>query len=265
MNGVFRAGPAVLRVGLAGSHAAAASQVALAGLLHAHGIPAPEPFDGAVFDAGGRPATAWRWFDHDPAREPDWAALGRVAARVHALDAAEVGAVVALVSPTSFPWLQLQPSLDALAAGTFCTPPDLDHLRRHWQRLQGWADEVRAAPAVVCHGDLHPNNVLVGASGWLLIDWDAVCLAPPAWDHAPLAHWADRWGGPARARAGFAQGYGADLAATALGSRLAELRLFAATVMLARRAESDARVAAEARLRLRYWAGDPDAPAWTSQ
>ena len=35
---------------------------------------------------------------------------------------------------------------------------------------------------VSCHGDLHPGNVLVGADGLHIIDWDEVLLAPPERD-----------------------------------------------------------------------------------
>lgn len=52
-----------------------------------------------------------------------------------------------------------------------------------------------AAP-VVCHGDLHPLNLLVDDGGWTLLDWTAAVIAEPAYDlafstlllrHPPLA------------------------------------------------------------------------------
>jgi aminoglycoside phosphotransferase (APT) family kinase protein len=52
------------------------------------------------------------------------------------------------------------------------------------------------APSVVCHGDLHPMNVMTDGTRWSLIDWTACALTDPAYDvaftamllrHPPLA------------------------------------------------------------------------------
>jgi Ser/Thr protein kinase RdoA (MazF antagonist) len=43
----------------------------------------------------------------------------------------------------------------------------------------------------VCHYDLHPANVLVGPSGWVVIDWLTVAAGPPA---ADLARTLVLWG-----------------------------------------------------------------------
>jgi aminoglycoside phosphotransferase (APT) family kinase protein len=40
-----------------------------------------------------------------------------------------------------------------------------------------------AAP-VVCHGDLHPFNLLVDNDRWTLLDWTAAVIAEPAYDIA---------------------------------------------------------------------------------
>lgn len=61
-----------------------------------------------------------------------------------------------------------------------------------------WLAERRSVPgrAAVCHGDLHPFNVLTGAEGDVIIDWSASRIADPAYDiaytrlllaHPPLA------------------------------------------------------------------------------
>jgi hypothetical protein len=97
----------------------------------------------------------------------------------------------------------------------------------------------------------------------VIIDWDAVCVGPPAWDHAPLITWADRWGGAAGTYRDFARGYGADLSESSLAQELAAVRLLAPTInMIIKGADSPAH-AAEVRARMRYWLGDPAAPAWT--
>jgi Ser/Thr protein kinase RdoA (MazF antagonist) len=186
--------------------------------------------------------------------------LGAVVARIHALDRDRIEAVVGpLPSPVAFPWLALDPVLDELLAA------DQAVLRPHWRDLARWKAELARHPHVVCHGDVHPGNVLVGAAHWVLLDWDTICWAPPAFDHAPLLTWGSRWGGPPDAYTRFARGYGADWSADPFTQLLAAARNFAATVMLCRRALGDPTRAEEAARRVRFWAGEPDAPMWTAQ
>jgi thiamine kinase-like enzyme len=136
-------------------------------------------------------------------------------------------------------------------------------LRSACVALRGWHDRARQDVLVVCHGDVHPRNVLMRGDDVVLIDWDAICLGPPAWDHAALMTWADRWGGAAETYADFARGYGADLRDSPLARELADLRLVAPTINMIMSGATNAAHAAEARARMRYWLGDPDAPAWT--
>jgi thiamine kinase-like enzyme len=116
---------------------------------------------------------------------------------------------------------------------------------------------------VVCHGDVHPQNVLMRGDDVMIIDWDAICLGPPAWDHAALMTWADRWGGAARSYPDFARGYGADLRDSPLAQELAAVRLLAPTINMIINGESNPACAIEAKARMRYWLGDPAAPTWT--
>jgi Ser/Thr protein kinase RdoA (MazF antagonist) len=118
---------------------------------------------------------------------------------------------------------------------------------------------------VICHGDVHPGNVIQSADGPVLLDWDLLCRGPAAWDHAPLMTWTHRWGGDAGIYESFAEGYGVSLRGDPLAEALAELRLVAATLMRVRAARQNPAAAAEAELRLRYWRGEPDAPQWHPQ
>jgi Ser/Thr protein kinase RdoA (MazF antagonist) len=121
------------------------------------------------------------------------------------------------------------------------------------------------AGQVVCHGDVHPGNVLMTADGPVLLDWDLLCWAPAAWDHAPLLRWADRWGGSAGGYDAYAAGYGTSFRGDPTAEAFGELRLVAATLMRVAAAIVDPAEGEEAERRLRYWRGDPDAPSWAAQ
>jgi hypothetical protein len=42
-------------------------------------------------------------------------------------------------------------------------------------------------PVVITHGEIHPGNVMVTSTGWVIVDWDTVLLAPPERDLWQLA------------------------------------------------------------------------------
>ena len=166
-------------------------------------------------------------------------------------------------SPTDFPWWhheqllgELDEYLDAAAAAG---------LRAALDRHPGWDDFVGSDEVVVCHGDVHPGNVIMTAEGPVLIDWDLLCGAPRGWDHAPLMTWADRWGGEANVYDDFVAGYGWSASADRHGEAFAELRLVAATLMRCKAALTDPAARPEAERRLAYWRGDSAAPAWRAQ
>jgi Ser/Thr protein kinase RdoA (MazF antagonist) len=136
-------------------------------------------------------------------------------------------------------------------------------LRRASGALRDWQDRARRDALVVCHGDVHPQNVLMRGDEVVVVDWDTICVGPAAWDHAALIPWAERYGGPEEAYPDFARGYAADLRESPLANELAALRLLAATINTIALAAGNPSYAAEARARVRYWLGDPDAPTWT--
>lgn len=132
-----------------------------------------------------------------------------------------------------------------------------------WHRL---APALDHPSTTVCHGDLHPGNVVVDAVTGrpVVLDWDLTCLSEPGWDHAALITWATRWGGSPDVYDSFVRGYGHDPRHDHRTSSLAELRLLVATVMRINAARHDPTAVDEARRRLRYWVGDPAAPQWTA-
>ena len=122
----------------------------------------------------------------------------------------------------TFPWWQFErlladvgDLLDAAALDAASTTRSLAHAE--WR---GAIDRV-----VLCHGDVHPGNVLQTDDGPVLIDWDLLCVGPAGWDHAPLMTWTERWGGEPGLYEAFADGLRhVACAATRSPRRLAELR-----------------------------------------
>ncbi len=118
---------------------------------------------------------------------------------------------------------------------------------------------------MVCHGDVHPGNVVMTADGPDAPRLGPAVLGATRMGPRPDAHLGDRWGGDGHEYPAFAAGYGRSLADDAAAVAVAELRLVAATLMrlVAGIADpgSDARSATAAAV----LAWRTDAPAWTAQ
>jgi Ser/Thr protein kinase RdoA (MazF antagonist) len=259
MNGVFDAGPVVLRV--SAPTVDAGLGLRLAETLRSAGIPVAAPADHRVVRLGELAVTVWERVE--PSGRPiDWRQVGAALRRLHALSPDRLPPGFPVPSPTTFPWWEFDRLLGEV--GDRLDPAARTGLVACVHRHADWREQVRT-DAVVCHGDVHPGNVVMAADGPVLLDWDLVCSAHPAWDHAPMLTWSARWGGRPGEYDDLAAGIGADLRDDRAAIAFAELRLVAATLMRVRAGRTDASAAAEAERRLRFWRGDPDAPAWHAQ
>lgn len=116
---------------------------------------------------------------------------------------------------------------------------------------------------VVVHGDLQATNLLAGRDGTWVIDFELISLAPRWWDLAKLAMFGERFddgGWWAQALPELLEAYGyVDTRALRNWTTYALIATTAGCV-----AKRDARpeLGEEAHSRLRWWAGDPDAPTW---
>ena len=187
MNGIFTAGDVVMRVGRV--TADPASAIALAEVLAAGRESArSRPADAVV--AGDLTATAWERLELVDV-DPDWREIGRMVAVVHGLAPDDVPGGYPVPPAESFPWWRLRRP----ARGGRRRPRrgGAAGLESAIDRHRGWWVDVER---VVCHGDVHPGNVVVTAGGPVLLDWDLLCSGPPGWDHAMLLR-LPRWGWPA--------------------------------------------------------------------
>lgn len=259
MNAIYACGDVVVRVGRATSPASSAHELTV--VLRSAGVPVVPPIDGLTADLDGFAVSAWQRIR--PIDTPvDWQAVGAAIARIHRLDPGAVPTRYPVPSPSSFPWWDFDTLLDSVAVHIDSVA--LTGLRETIEQHRSWVDDIDDG-AVICHGDVHPGNVLMTVAGPVLIDFDLLCSAPPAWDHAMLTTYADRWGGDPVVYAAFADGYGVSMAGEPLTATIADLRNVAATLMRVRAGISDPAARSEAERRLRYWRGDLDAPQWRAQ
>ena len=259
MNAIHVAGDVVLRVGR--PTAPPVASLELADRLTARGVRVPRPVRHEAVEHAGLTVTAWERLR--PTGEPTaWTEVGALVARVHELTVADLPSDHPLPSPTSFPWwdfesllVEIGPALDARSR------TGLEAAVARWPDWSRMHDRRRA----VCHGDVHPGNVMMTVDGPVLLDWDLLCAAPPSWDHGPLMTWTERWGGPPGLYEAFAAGYGWSARGDPTAEAYAELRLVAATLMRVRAALVDPAARDEAERRLRHWRGEADAPPWRAR
>lgn len=138
----------------------------------------------------GRRLTVMPWVDGRQASEAglsdaEWTAYGVLLARVHATEPSdELRRVLPRLNPVNARMPELLRELDARL--TQQAPADdveaeLGALwRQHRDAILGLLEPLDEphGPAVICHADPHLGNMIVGADGVHLIDWDDAVLAP---------------------------------------------------------------------------------------
>lgn len=259
-NVVFRVDDIVLRVSPA--EVDVAGQVALANWLSNQGVPELCPIASPLV-VDELVVTVWEYIGSHG--QIDYRQLGAAIAVLHQLESASVAEHVELPWCGDASWLDLDAHLDTAAHTGVVSDDDIAVLRAAADDLVDWQDLARQENPVVCHGDVHPQNVLMRHDALLILDWDSICLGPAAWDHAALLTWAERWGGDERDYQAFAEAHGADLRDSPAAQTLARVRLLAPTINMIIKGAGSARHANEAPLRMRYWRGEPKPPAWTPQ
>ena len=259
MNALYRCDEVIVRVGRPSAPGTLA--IELAHRLLELGVPGPVPARDVTVEVDGLVATCWRRVDA-VAAPVDWAAVGRTVRRVHELSLDDLPAGYPVPSPSSFPWWDFDSMLDDVRV--WIDAAALDAIEREIASHRDWTALV-STDALVCHGDVHPGNVLMTVAGPVLLDWDLLCHAHPGWDHAMLLTLAERWGGDPAVYPAFAAGYGRSLADDRAAVTFGRLRNVAATLMRVRAGVTDQAARDEAERRLRHWRGDAGAPPWTAQ
>ena len=263
MNAIFDAGPVVLRVSRPSAPGEAALE--LHETLRSIGVPVTRPARSDVVTVDDLVVTCWERLVAT-GDAVDWRAVGAIVRRVHGVAPDALPVEYPLAAPRDLPWWDF-PSLLADTVDLLDAPAraGIDAALDRWAGWVRMGRRADAADLVVCHGDVHPGNVVMTTDGPVLIDWDLMSRAPAGWDHAPLMTWTERWGGAPGIYEAFADGYGRSLRGDPVAEGYAELRLLAATLMRLRAGRSDPAARIEADRRLAYWRGDPDSPTWTAQ
>lgn len=190
-NAVFRllGTPWVLRLRRPGATLAEIKrQVDLATWLIEEGFPANRPSEHSpvVLQEAGAIASFWEWVDHDPDARISTRLFGALLERFHELASRYPGGSS---FPTWSPTEEMNARLDSVTGRNIFLGDSEIELLRHWTNDVSEALEHIdwKLPRGVIHGDAHTGNVLVTASGGVLIDYDALAVGPREWDLTPTA------------------------------------------------------------------------------
>ena len=152
--------------------------------LQENGVPVPEPVGSGELD--GNRYSVWEYIQPDNSSIVDFHQFGTAIRALHEVD---LGGLADFDLPWCDEpnWLDIERNLVLARAAKVVPDEDVDLLQAQANRLRSWGDRCRAAAVhVVCHGDVHPQNVLMRDGRAVIVDWDTICLGPPQWDHAAL-------------------------------------------------------------------------------
>lgn len=183
--------------------AVAEREVALADRLHHDGVPVVEMAgsDG-VASVDGFVVTCWRWVE--ARRAPDAVDLGRLARHLREDTAAGGPGRVAAFDPLGHIIEVVDDCGDEPHA---CFVRDRAHdLRQEYEAVA--ADDPMGS--CIVHGDLHADNVVVGAEGPMVLDLELGGWGPASYDVAPATLAVSRYGMPSDQLDSFLGAYGAD-------------------------------------------------------
>ncbi|WP_210717085.1 phosphotransferase enzyme family protein [Amycolatopsis acididurans] len=182
-----------------------AKVVAVARHFERHDIPAIRllPSVDQPLHVGQHVVTVWQYVE-PVARRASAADLGRLLRRVHELP-----------TPADVPeWAPLADVRARVADAEEIDPGDRQFLLHRCAAVEAALGELEfPLPRGLIHGDAHPGNVIVGAGGPVLCDFDSASVGPREWDLTPLAVGRERFGDPAGRYRMLADTYGFDVAA----------------------------------------------------
>ena len=207
-NAVYALADAPVVVRIVGSRALrhrVAKVVAVARHFERHQIPAIRLLPGVdqPIHVGEHLVTAWHYVE-PTARRATAEDLGRLLRRVHELPPVE--GVPA--------WGPIADVRARIADAEELDDGDRRFLLHRCALVEAALDGLEfPLPSGLIHGDAHPGNVIVGAGGPVLCDFDSAAFGPREWDLTPLAVGRERFGDPAGRYRMLADTYGFDVTA----------------------------------------------------
>ncbi|MHC1557984.1 aminoglycoside phosphotransferase family protein [Actinomycetospora sp. C-140] len=196
-----------------------ASDLAVGTWLHEQGVPVAPPsaeVPPGPHEQDGHHLSFWAWVRPDPAAEPVTPTVQAGMLReLHEVFAAYPGPLPGLEPVAT----DIEHGLAALDRHPGVLSADEEALLRDAAAELLPEARVPSVPAQPLHGDVHANNLVVGAHGPVWIDFEEACHGPLGWDLG-------MFGWDAEGRAAAAAGYG-DVPAFRTFSRLRALHLAA--------------------------------------
>lgn len=195
-----------------------------------------------VMDIDGFIVSCWQWIDSEV--EPDDREIGRLLRQFHE-GASKYPGRAPEWSPQFRAQARIDDSLVDVDAG------DRALLEQQLGLLLGDVAEADLGPVGLIHGDVHSGNVIAGAGGCHLIDFERFCRGPIEWDLTQQGAKKKFLGGGSRGWSEFIAAYG-DVQLSPHFDHLVEMRAFIMTTWLLTLALSP-EVAHEREVRLDYW------------